>query len=227
MILISIVGISNASVNTYTEGHAHIGLVEDGSLKLHFHAPSATVNGVEDTELECEAEDVIIVVPDAAIMTRQSGSEWDMIGTDAGADTWILTASYQEGIPFLGFGAHDAEGIYIDNDINITLTGFSGPGEFSLFDTDAFGSPVFFMSSYDLGTNTFVFDLDDGDHAHLNFCFTEIGVYELTFTASADLIGGGIETSTATFTFEVVPEPVTIALLGAGAVRLRRRVRCC
>lgn len=207
-----IAGTANASTYYYTEGHAHIGLVEDGSLELHFGAEGATINGVEDVDLECEAEDVVIVVSDAAATT--SGGE----------TTWVITQSHQEGVPFIGFGAHDAEGLYVDNEISVSLTAYSGPGEFSMYSTDSFGTATYYMSTEDgLGSDTYVLDLDNGDHAHLNMAFTEVGTYELTFTATAELVSGGTETSTATYTFEVVPEPMTMALLGLGGVLVRRR----
>ena len=225
-IVICVVAFTNsaeAAVNYYTDGHAHIGVVEDGSLGLHFHAPDATINGVENSELECEAGEVITVVPSIAATPRPEGSNWDLIGNSASDTTWVLPQSHQTGIPYIGFGAHDALGIYVDNDITISLVAFSGTGQFSLYSTDAFGNPEFYMSTYDAGSDTYVFDLDGGDHAHLNFAFTEVGTYELTFQATAELVSGGTETSTATFTFEVVPEPVTLALLGFGGLFLRRK----
>jgi surface-anchored protein len=68
-------------------------------------------------------------------------------------------------------------------------------------------------------------DLDDEDHAHFGWGFTEEGTYDLTFEISGTHGVDGFKSATATYSFSVIPEPSS-ALLGAiGALGLLRRRR--
>jgi surface-anchored protein len=59
-----------------------------------------------------------------------------------------------------------------------------------------------------------------GSHGHANWAFTAPGDYDLTFTASGTLAGGGdpVTSDPTTFRFTVVPEPgtTTLFLIGTG-----------
>jgi surface-anchored protein len=209
----------------YTSGHADIGLAEEDGLELHFHSEGGIVDGVS-VEDEYEPDEIVIVVPNSTMTTRPSGSQWDMIGNNAGDSIWILPQSNVSGVPFLGIGAEEASsGTYLNNEITLSLLSMTGPsgGEFSMWQTDGFGTPTFYMSTFDSGTDAITLDLDVSDHIHVNWSFTQPGEYQLEFQSSADLVGGGSGSSIATFTFNVVPEPATMCLFGLGAVLLRRR----
>jgi surface-anchored protein len=69
-------------------------------------------------------------------------------------------------------------------------------------------------------------DIPVGLHAHLSWYFSKPGLYQVTFQASA-AVGGVPETNENTYTFQVVPEPSTLALLAsatcAGFVFIFRR----
>jgi surface-anchored protein len=225
LMLFSLTCVSQAVVE-YTAGHADVGLAESSGLELHLHVEGATIGGTSGVEGEYEPDEVIIVVPNSTLYTREAGSQWDMIGNSAGDDTWRLPQSQQTGVPFLGIGAEEAsENTYVDNEITLTLLNMNGPagGEFSMWQTDQFEVPAFFMSTSDASADFFVVDLDEYDHYHVNWGFTQPGTYELEFQAYAELIAGASQSSTSTFTFEVVPEPVSLLLFGIGGFFLRKR----
>ena len=210
----------------YTAGHADMGLAEGTGLELHLHAENATIDGTSGVEGEYEPDEVIIVVPNSTMFARPAGTQWDKIGNASGENTWRLPQSQQTGVPFLGIGAEEASlGTYVDNEITLTLLSMTGPasGEFSMWQTDGFGTPTFFMSTSDAGADSIVIDLDISDHFHVNWGFTQLGTYELEFQATADLVAGGSDSSVATFTFDVVPEPASLLLLGAGVLLARKR----
>ncbi len=219
---------SYAFAANYTAGHADMGLAEENGLALHLHVHAgAQVGGITlPGDGEYEPNEVKIIVPNSTKFTRQAGSMWDKIGNASGNDTWALPQSEQTGVPFLGIGAEEASlGIYDNNEITLTLTSMSGPsgGHFSMWQTDQFGVPTFFMSTSDAGADLITIDLDIADHTHVNWGFTAIGTYEIEFTASADLVAGGSQSSTETFTFEVVPEPATLGLVLLGTMLIHKK----
>jgi surface-anchored protein len=114
-------------------------------------------------------------------------------------------------------------------DFTITLTGISGSGViaggfFSLYTTDSFGDPVVSMASSDGISAADKTTLAAGGHAHYNFAFTQPGIYEVAFNITGTHAVDGAKSADATYKFEVVPEPTSLALLalGGGVLLLRR-----
>jgi len=214
---------TSAQVALTTE-HADIGLAEAGGLGLHWHD--------EDNDAEYEPDEAYALIdPVAARLTRPSGSQWDFLGTAAGNDIWVLPQSQNPNLPFLGVGAEDADPGTFDfwnpgdsrgantsaRWLEFSLVNVSGPGQFSLWQTDGFGGAVVFMSTFSTpgeGNRLFV---QEGGHAHYNWGFTAEGTYDITFQVRG-FIGGDEVTQQDTFTFSTVaiPEPSTYALLGLG-----------
>lgn len=205
--------------------HVDLGVGSDGtSLELHWH--------VEDLELEYAPHEAYAFIPLSSSAVRPAGSQWDFTGVNAGATLYLAPAVDQTPtVLFLGLGTEEIEdGTLVGNTLTFTLDGVSGPGSFSLWQTDGFGSPLVALSSFD-GTDSF--NVTTGGHDHYNWGFTAPGVYELTFTVSG-LLDDGFATpvsDTATFTFAVgtpIPEPSAaaalagVAILGLAATRRRR-----
>lgn len=224
-------GVTYAS-GLYTVDHGDVGVnYESGAWDLHWHlGPNAIVDGspvgnAPEGE-EFEPGDITAFVADPSL-NRPAGAQWDPIGVGTGEGFWLLPQSEDPAKPFLGIAAEELEtGIFANDQVTLALTGLTGPGDFSLWQTDGFGTPTFFMSSSDGGIDAAdSVLLNAGAHAHYNWGFTAPGLYEVTFTASGDLVGGGPTSGTGTYSFLVAPEPGSLALLGIGAIGLLRRTR--
>jgi len=222
----------------YTSGHADLGIAyEGGEWDLHVHAEGAMIDGTEFLDQEFEADDVIINVPESVKVVDQNTSELfdipESLGLTQGEPFWNLMQNLSDAdmtdSPFLGMAAEEVDPADFDPDsITIALTGFSGPGEFTLW-TD--GTGVQFDTLDGLGSDDELtgFPIGTGAHTHFNYAFSAPGTYNVTLTASGTLTGGGPTSGSGTYTFRVVPEPGTIALFGlggaclAGVVIARRR----
>jgi len=140
------------------------------------------------------------------------------IGLNDLGDLWVSPASEVDadaaGMPFIGFSAEELLAPFA-GPVTFTMTGFtyngSGTGNFYMFE----GTDLFFDST--AGPGSFgSFSVAAGTHGHGEFGFSDAGLYEITLVASGDN-GAPVAGVPATYTFEVVPEPSTYALLGLGA----------
>jgi surface-anchored protein len=221
----------------YTEGHADIGIGHDGTnWDLHFH---------DDTGgTEYEPDDVVIVAGLNAVENRPNSSLFNFVGVGAGSPFYRLRQTNVAGRPFLGVGTEefDAPAVaYNEADsrvsrsysnttgvwVTLELVDVVAPagGHFSVYSNDPDGNgPVNWMSTFDGGiTNTDKFILLDDGHEHTNYGFTVAGTYEVTVRAKF-WDGAAFQTSPdATYTFQAVPEPASMAALGLGVVALAKR----
>lgn len=96
-----------------------------------------------------------------------------------------------------GVGAFDPahewnvpRGEFMGNKVELKLADFSGPGDFEMFVNTSTNLYQIF-SSRNARTATF----DVGVHAHVNWTFTEAGIYELTWQARGVRLDGTVEES--------------------------------
>jgi surface-anchored protein len=193
--------------------HAHEGLLE---LSLHNH----------DAALEEPLQGSTIsynfgtnVKTEVIIGANNLGMLWVSPANEVEAD--------EKGMPFIGFSAEELFAPFTGT-VTFTMTGFSytgsGTGNFYMFeDADMFFDSTAGPGSY--GS----FSVLVGQHSHGEFGFSEAGLYEITLVATGNN-GEPVSGDPATFTFDVVPEPSTYALLGLGAgalaiLRWRKRSR--
>ncbi len=214
---------------TISTGHADIfglGFFAPDELELLIHAE----DGMDEVELDPAL--TTIQVNAGGYVLRPPGASFDFLGA-SGTSLWILPQSETEasnrGVLFAGIGTEEVDPVEwgFGNPITITLLNVaSAPagGNFFLWKDDEFGEPTQFMNSTDLGTYNSVAQ-DAGGHEHYNWGFTAEGIYEIEFEATGTPEGGSpLSSGVQTYTFNVVPEPSTYALLGlsAGAVGLMR-----
>ena len=77
--------------------------------------------------------------------------------------------------------------------VSLHLVGVRGPGNVSLYATDAFGAPQVFFNSGDGIDEQDVFPVAVGGHAHQNWAFTAPGVYKVDVQASGTLVDEAIQ----------------------------------
>ncbi|NBQ26271.1 MAG: hypothetical protein EBU26_18830, partial [Verrucomicrobia bacterium] len=182
---------------------------EDGEWEL------ALLDEANERELE----------PDQALLygvaaTRQSvpaEASYGFLG-NAGDSVWVLPQEEQEGVLYAGIAGDEIEsGLFEGEAVSLQLVGVRGPGNVSLYATDAFGAPQVFFNSGDGIDEQDVFPVAVGGHAHQNWAFTAPGVYKVDVQASGTLVGGSeaIQSEVATFTFYLdaggdttAPEPL-------------------
>ena len=204
--------------NVSGAGHWDIGAVEhEGALELEIG------QHVGETHTHYPLENSIIHFnflgekTSVTVGTTNLGSVWVTPETEVEADS--------ANMPFIGFSAEELAAPFT-GPVTFTLTSFSytgsGTGNFYLFE----GADLFWNSTAGEG-NYGSFSVDVGQHGHGEFAFSDPGTYSVTLTATANN-GSLITSAPASFTFEVVPEPSTYALLALGALaaaawRFRRK----
>ena len=220
---------TDADFAAYSDGHADVGVAYagPGALELHWHMDDgAVVDGVSILETEFEPNGIRAIVPTTSSFVRgASDPTWGFIGNAAGAVTYFLPEVSTPGLPFLGFGSEELDTLdWTTPNLNWSISSFSGPGHFSMFND--FGTPSVAACTF-LGDTNFTTIL--GGHSHFNFGFTQPGVYDVEFTVSGTHVVDGLATDTQTYRFDVtaVPEPSSIggalALAGSWALRRRRK----
>ncbi len=209
----------------YSAGHADIGLAyHDGELELHYHfGTGAIVDGVAVTNPlgeEYEADEAYVRVNDLNLFVL--GSPLSQLDAAPGDSIWALPQNNVSGRPFLGIASEELDPGEVSSS-TISLTEFTGPGNFALWQSDPFGgSTTYWQTSDGIAPGGETLNTGVGDHDHYFYGFMRAGIYDLGLTGVANLVGGGSESSTATFRFVVgsvaVPEPNLAIVLAVGAI---------
>ena len=224
------IGMVNAA--TLTSGHVDaigIGYVSGVGFEPHSHASAGTVIDGSALLADEEYEPGDLTIQVAGTFTRPSDTVWAPTGVPSGESLGYLSEVEVPGEPFIGLGAEELTPADWSSAITIKLTGIITPpgAYFSLWQTDTFGDPTFYMSTFE-GDGTedkYEMNLGLGDHEHFGWGFTKIGDYALTFDISGTHVTDGFQSATATYNFSVVPEPsaALMSILGMALLARRRR----
>src|ERR1041385_1570494 len=200
---------TQAQTTVLSSGHTDLALGYDstgGTWNLYV--------GSDTTGAEYAASNVVLQVKSAALTTVAEGAGFNFLGRH-GTPIWILPQTQNEEILYLGYGGDDIpQGVFVNDQVTVTLQSVSGPGNFFSYKTDTFGNPVVYFSTADgISTNDSV-TVQAGGDAHLNWAFSDPGTYKVVLKASGTLAGSNqLSTSgLVTYTFQVV----TPAILSTG-----------
>jgi surface-anchored protein len=155
-----------------------------------------------------ELDHIEIVGGPKASQVIPEGAAWSFLGA-ADTYTYVFPQSEIEGLPFLGLNTEELDGALFASDPTLTLTGVEGPGNFALYQVDAFGEPLLLIHSTRETDNTIA--LATSSHVHMNWAFSVPGEYKLTFLIDATLADSTpITSEPQVVTFHVVGQPTYI-----------------
>ena len=212
-----------AATTTISSGHTDIFeaeyITEDEDTGVALTTPQLHL-GVHTDSGHYEPADVLLEVGNAAY--RSSDGFSADITTLLGANAWILPVDLEQAANLGLIEAGVAKAGFPSPTDSVTFTmvgaGAANPGNFALFTA---GSSIR-LSATGSEVGTSGFSITTG-HIHYNWGFSAPGTY--TFDLKATF--GALESAVETYTFNVIPEPSSGALLLiglAGWVATRKRV---
>lgn len=186
----------------FLEGAFDLGLHEDVTERDHF------------------PDETILVAGHASQSAVPEGSDFSFLGT-VGAPLFILPQDETEGLVFLGLAADEIEaGTFAGETVNLELASLDGPGALALYGSDSFGNPIVFWNSADGLDAVDAFPAAIGSHSHLNWAFTEPGIYRIGLKASGILATGNttISSDIETFTINVQAQATPLLVHREGEI---------
>lgn len=199
-------------VTVLSSGHADIFEVEYEQVATE--TPTLHL-GVHTDDGHYEPADVLLQVKNAAY-TSTTGLPV-AITTVLGSNAWILPADTETAATLGVLEAGVARAGFPPEPGAVTFTllssGSSNPGNFALFTS----GNALRLSAIGGTVGTGSFSLASG-HTHFNWGFSAPGIYTFGMQASyVDPVYGSLQSPVEIYTFQVVPEPSSIALAGLGA----------
>jgi len=200
-----------AATTTISSGHTDIFEVEYeqvGTDRPTLHL------GVHTDAGHFEPADVLLEVKNLAYSS--TALFLSPITTILGANAWILPADLEAAGSLGLIEAGVAKAGFPAGSVTFTMvgTGPANPGNFALFTSSS--SIRLSATGYEVGTSSF--SITTG-HIHYNWGFSAPGTYTFDLKASyTDATFGALESAVETYTFNVIPEPSSGALLLIGLV---------
>ena len=207
---------------TTTISSGHTDIFEAEYEQVGTNAPTIHL-GVHTDTGHYEPADVLLEVGNAAY--RSSDGFSADITTLLGANAWILPVDLEQAANLGLIEAGVAKAGFPAGSVTFTMVGAgpANPGNFALFTA---GSSIRLSATgSEVGTSSF--SITTG-HIHYNWGFSAPGTYTFDLKASyTDATFGALESAVETYTFNVIPEPSSGALLllgFVGWVATRKRV---
>lgn len=227
--LLALAGVAPAHAALFTSGELDFGVkLHDGEFEFEAHVHDGIIDGVEVEEGEFELSGLTVLA--GADREVAAPGNLPAAGVLAGESLWILPQSQVTGVPYVALASEELIGSEWTTPITFTLgtvTSPTGGGTFSMWTTDGLGTPTFFFSSADASAtddnNQFVSNFG---HNHVNWGFTEPGLWQVELVATGTHGTLGELSATDTLNFSVIPEPsstLLLSLAGMGLAVHRRR----
>jgi surface-anchored protein len=222
VITLSLLASLGSQAATILDGPTHVDIgvgwisTNSGSARWDLHVHNET------DDIEFAPDEAILLVNNSAFFSSPGGVFAPILGP-SGTPNWRLPQSFNPSLLYLGLGAEGIEtNLFVGDMFSLSLSAVSGPGHFAMYQVDGFGVPTAFFNTRDGISGADTVSLSAGGHGHYNFAFSEPGTYTVTLQASGTLIAGSefTQSDLADYTFVVVPEPSTYALLAGGGVAL-------
>ncbi len=243
---IGLVPTAALAVDTWSADHGDIGVAYDPAdptafeMEVHIEQ-GGVVNGVPITNPAGQAfepGDIVIEVPATANLQRIdnpngfwtglaagynfTGPQYNALGVPVGANLWVLSPTGADadhyGTPFLGWATEEGFDGESFGTVTFTPTSFAAPAGATMAIYNG-NTQEWVLQA---GDTTFVgdsFSVPAEGHVHRTIFFTEPGLYQVGIQA-AGLNGATSVSGSAVYSFQVVPEPASSALLATSAAGL-------
>ncbi len=189
-------------VYQYSEEHGDIFIDWSASEGLTLHVRSELEPGMG--ELLYPPEQVCVVVPASSQVARPAATEWAPLGVEAGETVWFLSQTALAGQPWFGIAPENIpNGTFHDNLVTLHIDAIQQPAGAQLSSwTSSVGVPTFIYST---STGLLASQRISGSHAHMNWGFTQLGEYRVSFKATGLLSGtqAPVESPVAVYRFRV------------------------
>ncbi|THV29551.1 hypothetical protein E9998_08615 [Glycomyces paridis] len=172
------------------EGHVDVLSVDDTAAGLDLRAKDGT--RLHDSgDVYRDPDEVVFHATTASetVLGEQfAGPGYDQVGAP-GDVRWLLPDTQRPGVLFAGWDT-DAipKGVLAGDAVDLALTGFSGPGELVMLTVDDFGDAIVQIDTADALPQAIT--TTARTHAHVNWFFSEPGIYRLTWQAEAEAADG-------------------------------------
>ncbi|MEU6857536.1 choice-of-anchor M domain-containing protein [Glycomyces sp. NPDC046736] len=200
------------------QGHVDVlaPALEDGELDLRtkddtrLHSPAAVVRDPDDVVFHAAPES------ETVLSDHFANPGYSEVGSP-GDTRWHLPDVQKRGVLFAGWDTNGVpNGALEGNALDLTLTDYAGPGDLVMLTVDDFGDVDVKIDSQDPLPQAIT--TRSRTHAHINWYFSEPGVYRLTWQATATTAGGApIESKPRDYLFVVgelpAPDPVPDPIL--------------
>ncbi|XVV07591.1 choice-of-anchor M domain-containing protein [Actinosynnema sp. CA-248983] len=192
-------GTAHASV-TLSAGHVDALDVDWTGSALTLDLRDSTVTPAVDRD----PSTVTLVAVPASKTTVPSSSAYAFLGTP-GSTVWVLPQSQVSGILWPGLNTEGVPtGVLLNNSLTVKLVSVTGPADFSVYTTGAFGTPTVWFDSGNGLPDTRAVAVNT--HSHANWAFEAAGTYTVVFEVTATTSGGSaISTGQKSYTFTVQP----------------------